>query len=514
MTYRNRNCVITSLISIGLFFSITSIISYLFSPILIKHMVKKGLVLSSESSPVYPGWSKAPVPIYMKIYVFNITNAHEVATNKSEVKLQELGPYVFIEEREKINITWDHSQGTISYHQKKNYYFSPELTNGSLDDVVYHVNVPLASLVARSINTGDTMLPNLVNSVTEENEDNALFLKHKVGEILFEGYVDSFLDWTVAEGLSPVNVTRFGFFYGRNGSISDGLYTIYTGEANNEDKFGEMFSWENKTEFHFWNDSVTTTSQCNQINESWPGELRPVFPALEPVTMRLFMPELCRWMTLSYLERTETLGLETLRYWAAPSLFDYNIPENKCYCLGNVCPANGVYNTSACTHGSPVFISFPHYLYADPIHANNIKGLKPDPSKHIFYMDMEPKLGVPIDTHARIQVNVFVYKSDNMYVVSDLISNLMIPAIWSETTAMVSSDNADQLKLLHKKVPRAIAISSFVQITLAVLLLIAAIACTIQSNVPAEKLMKPNRTSTPNRPARKEYKAVVTTSFT
>ena len=53
------------------------------------------------------------------------------------------GPYVFIEEREKINITWDHTRGTISYHQKKNYYFAPELTNGSLDDLVYHVNVPL-----------------------------------------------------------------------------------------------------------------------------------------------------------------------------------------------------------------------------------------------------------------------------------------------------------------------------------------------------------------------------------
>ena len=47
---------------------------------------------------------------------------------------------------------------------------------------------------------------------------------------------------------------------------------------------------------------------------------------------------------------------------------------------------------------------------------------------------------------------------------------------------MVSTENADQLKLLHKKVPRVIAISSFVQIVMAVLLLVVAIVCTIQSN--------------------------------
>lgn len=47
------------------------------------------------------------------------------------------------ETREKVNITW-HENGTVSYYQVKRWYFEPELTKGSLDDLVTTVNVPFA----------------------------------------------------------------------------------------------------------------------------------------------------------------------------------------------------------------------------------------------------------------------------------------------------------------------------------------------------------------------------------
>lgn len=145
----------------------------------------------------------------------------------------------------------------------------------------------------------DPLIIGLVNSIAEDSSDengtssgdNKLIMKHSIRELLFDGYDDPFLKWIFEEGLSPMNITRFGFLYGRNNSATDGLYTIYTGEGN-MNNFGYMFSWNHKKELHVWDD--TPTSQCNQLNLTWPGDLRPPYPEREDTAIRLFMPELCR----------------------------------------------------------------------------------------------------------------------------------------------------------------------------------------------------------------------------
>lgn len=40
--------------------------------------------------------------------------------------------------------------------------------------------------------------------------------------------------------------------------------------------------------------------------------------------------------------------------------------------------------------GSPVAISWPHFLYGDPDLRKNVMGMNPDPQKHRFYMDVHP----------------------------------------------------------------------------------------------------------------------------
>ena len=47
----------------------------------------------------------------------------------------------FRETREKINITW-HPNGTVSYYQVKRWFYEPELTKGSLDDLITTLNIP------------------------------------------------------------------------------------------------------------------------------------------------------------------------------------------------------------------------------------------------------------------------------------------------------------------------------------------------------------------------------------
>ena len=52
-----------------------------------------------------------------------------------------VGPYVFREEHEKTNITFNKSDYTVQYMQKKFWYFDAEKSSGSLDDEIFTLNM-------------------------------------------------------------------------------------------------------------------------------------------------------------------------------------------------------------------------------------------------------------------------------------------------------------------------------------------------------------------------------------
>ena len=58
-------------------------------------------------------------------------------------------------------------------------------------------------------------------------------------------------------------------------------------------------------------------------------------------------------------------------------------------------------------------MSWPHFFQADPELLEGVIGLKPNPSKHQFFMDIQPKLGVALKAQARSQINVQMYKMDS-----------------------------------------------------------------------------------------------------
>lgn len=40
-------------------------------------------------------WKKPPIDIYIKVYIFNITNAEEFLKGGVKLKVEEIGPYVY-----------------------------------------------------------------------------------------------------------------------------------------------------------------------------------------------------------------------------------------------------------------------------------------------------------------------------------------------------------------------------------------------------------------------------------
>lgn len=58
----------------------------------------------------------------MQIYIYNVTNADEFLNNGEKPALQELGPYVYLQHWEKVDIKFN-DNGTVSYKVKKTFTF-------------------------------------------------------------------------------------------------------------------------------------------------------------------------------------------------------------------------------------------------------------------------------------------------------------------------------------------------------------------------------------------------------
>ncbi|XP_054168300.1 protein croquemort-like [Oppia nitens] len=445
---------IAFLVTIGLILSLTGLMSYLFLPYIVEYNVKQQLVLS-PTSMTFDGWQRPSIAIYTKFYIFNVTNSDAFLNKQQKPILQELGPYTFRETHEKVNISWDHMNGTVSYKTIRRWHYVAEETNGSLDDEVVHLNVPMisaANKVSKSVD--QSFISEALNVIIEESQ-SLIFKRNTVRQLLFDGYEEVLLE--AAKDFFPETpFTRFGWYYMRNNTSTDGIYRIFTGEKG-INRLGLMDSWNNHKINNKW-----FGSQCEKIEGISGGDFQPPYRLHpKPKNIDFFAGDMCRPITLDFTEEVDYNNIKCDRYMATSALFNYNLPENQCYCHTSSCPANGVLNVSVCTQGSPTAISYPHFLYADNIYLQSIDGLSPNLSSHGFNMDYENTLGIPLNIAIRLQINTVIERNDQMDFAKNFSNNpLYFPQFWFSTTAQVNDEMVEQLNFLVNLVPHYINIIS------------------------------------------------------
>lgn len=92
-------------------------------------------LLLKPNSTAYNVWVKNPVPIALKLFVFNWTNPEDIYNNSVKPKFQQLGPYYFTETKEKSSIVWNENN-TVTYKNLKKWYFDENLSKGRLTDTM------------------------------------------------------------------------------------------------------------------------------------------------------------------------------------------------------------------------------------------------------------------------------------------------------------------------------------------------------------------------------------------
>lgn len=109
---------------------------------------------------------------------------------------------------------------------------------------------------------------------------------------------------------------------------------------------------------------------------------------------------------------------------------------------------NGVFTLAPCKFNAPIYMSMPHFLDADPYFISQVDGLQPQPDKHEFFVDLEPKTGSPVVLAARVQLNVAISRPPGLVRFRN-IPEIMFPVFWQELLVNVTSSKPviDQLYL-------------------------------------------------------------------
>lgn len=124
-------------------------------------------------------------------------------------------------------------------------------------------------------------------------------------------------------------------------------------------------------------------------------------PGIQSNDVKLtFADSLFRSLTLRTNSSTKVKNIK-LQVFEADLVIDFSnasqYPANAAfYSFG----PSGVLNLTS-PEQAPVFVSLPHFLYADPFYFNGIKGLNPDPVKHNTFINVEPITGITMETHNR-----------------------------------------------------------------------------------------------------------------
>ncbi|XP_015276339.1 PREDICTED: scavenger receptor class B member 1 [Gekko japonicus] len=302
-------------------------------PGVVNNQVAKNVRIQPNTS-FYNLWKDIPFPFYFSVYFFEVLNPNEVLAG-SKPAVQQRGPYVYRENREKKNITF-HENGTVSFLEYRYFHFEPDMSNGTEKD---RVVIPNLLVLGAAVMLEDLIVPlKIAVSAAFTFFKQKAFLNRTVGEVLW-GYEDPIVKFLndIKPGLLPFG-DKFGILVDFNNSHS-GRFTVNTG-VDDISKVHMVDTWNGLKKVSYWR-----SDQCNQINgtsgEIWPPFMTPSTP------LELFSTDACRSMRLQFKEMGEFQRVPVYRYEAPKTLFANGTvyPPNEGFCP---CRQSGIQNMSSC----------------------------------------------------------------------------------------------------------------------------------------------------------------------
>ncbi|KAK5643874.1 hypothetical protein RI129_007719 [Pyrocoelia pectoralis] len=437
-----KNCpVIVAGAGFGVLF--TGIISSWYAfPAIVGYVISERIALK-QGNEVYEIWRKQPFPQKMKIYFFNVTNANDVQQGANPI-LKEVGPYVYDEFWERVDISIDDSADTIQYMLKRSFFFNQKESGCRMeDDPITMINGALVStalqvyaILPSAIATVNDAVPYLYKGAKD------VFIRAPAKDILFDGILITCHDPEVEficgamKGMLPPTIEftnggsdfKFSLFGYMNKTLS-GPFIIGRGLKNTTR--GDVLSYRGSSNAVVW-----PGVGCNMINGSDSTLFYPL--KSPPERIYAFSPDICRSMFISFEKYVDYEGIPTWKYSNKPESI-IKTSDNECFCPISKddnyndyinCPKNGLVDLTFCLK-APIMVSNPHFYLGDPSLTTFAQGVNPVKELHENYLYLEPVTGNPVAGVKRLQMNVWLKRFEDF----DLLTNVsegIFPMVWIE----------------------------------------------------------------------------------
>jgi hypothetical protein len=215
------------------------------------------------------------------------------------------------------------------------------------------------------------------------------------------------------------------------------VFEINNGEEDGGESLGKIIRFNGKSSVpeQWW-----SSDEARLINGTEGSLFKPFITKEDKI--EVFSSDLCRSLKLVFKEEVKYGDLTAYRFVLPAENFDYNLPQNEGFCYdsgktfykerNSTCLPNGMLDISKCQKGEPpIVITMPNFLFTPKYVQDSIEGMpKPDLERDEVQVDLEPRLGAVITAKRRFQINVAMWKGENLIVtyvtclICDIISKL------------------------------------------------------------------------------------------
>ncbi|CAL1682380.1 unnamed protein product [Lasius platythorax] len=374
-----------------------------------------------EGGEMFELWRKPEADLYLKVYLFNVTNHDEYLNGReSKLRFQEVGPYVYKEMFEHSDVVFN-DNGTLSTKPLHPLTYIPEMSNGTEEDLVIMPNIALFS-ITNVMKDASYISRWGLNALILRTNTHPL-VQMTAREFMF-GYQSTLL--TLGNHVMPswIKFDKLGLI-DRMYDFDGDFETIYTGETDIR-MSGLIDKYNGDVNLPQW------TGKCANVHGASDGVKFPSY--IEPNdTLLFFRKSLCRSERMIRVGEKKIKGLHTYQYTFLENELDNGAvnPENKCFCRHGHCLKPGLIDVTDCYYGFPIALSYPHFYKSDPSFLEAIEGLQPEKDLHESYFFIQPKSGVPMDLAFRFQINMALQDIGHMARVEKF-SDITLPLLWFE----------------------------------------------------------------------------------